>query len=59
VVLLDEPTHGMDAGRLDRLIRFVLEARRDGTAFVIASHDQQLLEAFCDRVLVLRDGRLD
>ncbi len=59
VVLLDEPTHGMDAMRLERLIRFVLEARRTGTAFVIASHDHKLLEAFCDRVLVLRDGRLD
>ncbi len=58
-ILLDEPTHGMDADRLERLIRFVLEQRRDGTAFVIASHDQTLLEAFCDRVLVLRNGRLD
>jgi energy-coupling factor transporter ATP-binding protein EcfA2 len=59
VVLLDEPTHGMDAPRLERLVRFVLEARRDGTAFVIASHDHGLLEAFCDRVLKLHDGRLD
>ena len=59
VVLLDEPTHGMDTPRLERLIRFVLEARRDGTAFVVASHDQELLEAFCDRVLVLHDGKLD
>jgi energy-coupling factor transporter ATP-binding protein EcfA2 len=59
VVLLDEPTHGMDAPRLERLIRFVLEARRDGTAFVVASHDDKLLGAFCDRVLVLHDGKLD
>jgi energy-coupling factor transport system ATP-binding protein len=59
VVLLDEPTHGMDAVRLERLIRFVLDARREGTAFVIASHDHRLLDAFCDRVLKLRDGKLD
>ncbi len=58
-ILLDEPTHGMDADRLDRLIRFVLEVRRNGTAFIIASHDRSLLEAFCDRVLLLRDGKLD
>jgi energy-coupling factor transporter ATP-binding protein EcfA2 len=57
-ILLDEPTHGMDAQRLDKVIRFVLEARRSGTAFVVASHDEALLRAFCDRVLVLRDGRL-
>lgn len=58
VVLLDEPTHGMDAQRLSQIVRFILAARRDGTAFVVASHDAALLQAFCDRVLVLRDGQL-
>jgi energy-coupling factor transporter ATP-binding protein EcfA2 len=58
-ILLDEPTHGMDALRLSTIIRFVIETRRNGTAFVVASHDCALLEAFCDRVLVLRDGRLE
>ncbi len=58
-ILLDEPTHGMDALRLSKIIRFVIETRRSGTAFVVASHDRSLLQAFCDRVLVLRDGRLE
>lgn len=58
-VLLDEPTHGMDALRLGRIIRLVIETRGHGTAFVVASHDRRLLQAFCDRVLVLRDGRLE
>lgn len=58
VILLDEPTHGMDALRLSQIVRFVIEARTEGTAFIVASHDRALLEAFCDRVLVLRDGRL-
>ncbi len=59
VVLLDEPTHGMDARRLTGIVRFVAACRRRGTAFVIASHDRQLLEAISDRVLTLRDGRLE
>jgi energy-coupling factor transport system ATP-binding protein len=59
VMLLDEPTHGMDARRLEQIIRFILEARRRGTAFVVASHDRTLLEAFCDRVLMLRGGQLE
>jgi len=58
-ILLDEPTHGMDALRLSKIIRFVIETRRGGTAFVVASHDRALLQAFCDRVLVLHDGRLE
>ncbi|MBU0639128.1 MAG: ATP-binding cassette domain-containing protein [Planctomycetes bacterium] len=59
VILLDEPTHGMDAVRLGKIIEAVLEARRAGRAFIVASHDRHLLQAFCDRVLVLRDGRLE
>ena len=58
VVLLDEPTHGMDAERLAKIIDFVLAARRSGTGFLVASHDRPLLEAFCDRVLELCDGQI-
>jgi energy-coupling factor transport system ATP-binding protein len=59
VILLDEPTHGMDAARLSQIIHFIVAARRGGTAFIVASHDRPLLQAFCDRVLVLRDGQLE
>lgn len=59
VVLLDEPTHGMDAARLEQIVRFLLEARAAGTAFIVTSHDRELLAAFCDRVLTIRDGRLE
>ena len=58
IILLDEPTHGMDALRLSEIIRFMIESRSEGTTFVVASHDRALLEAFCDRVLVLHDGHL-
>ena len=59
VVLLDEPTHGMDTARLERLITFIIKARATGTAFIIASHDRTLLEAFSDRVMVLDNGRFE
>jgi energy-coupling factor transport system ATP-binding protein len=59
VVLLDEPTHGMDARRLEKIIRLVLEVRRKGTAFIVASHDRTLLEAFCDRIIILQHGRVE
>jgi energy-coupling factor transport system ATP-binding protein len=58
LVLLDEPTHGTDAARLARIIGFVIEARRTGTAFVVASHHRSFLDAFSDRVLTLHEGRL-
>jgi len=58
VILLDEPTHGTDARRLRRIIRFVIETRRSGTAFIVASHHRSFLEGFSDRVVTLQDGRL-
>ncbi len=59
VVLLDEPTHGMDARRLAGIVRLVGACRQRGTAFVIASHDRRMLEAVCDSVRTLRDGVLE
>ncbi len=58
LVLLDEPTHGMDDVHLRGLVEMILERRTSGTAFVIASHDRKLLEACCDRILRLEQGVL-
>ncbi|RVU21637.1 ABC transporter ATP-binding protein [Methylobacterium oryzihabitans] len=58
LVLLDEPTQGID--RVARAaIHGVLEGlRRDGTAILIATHDFAEAERLADRVLVLHGGRI-
>lgn len=58
LVLLDEPTVGLDpAQRLDfrELIRSLA---RDGSAVLLSTHLVEDIGAACDRVLVLRDGRI-
>jgi ribose transport system ATP-binding protein len=58
VLLLDEPTQGVDVGaRLEiwQLVRRAVEA--GGTALVVSS-DLEELAAACDRVLVMRAGRI-
>jgi ABC-2 type transport system ATP-binding protein len=59
VVFLDEPTLGLDvesARELRRELRRI--AVEEGTAVVLTSHDMTTVEAVCDRVVVVDDGRL-
>ena len=58
VLLLDEPTQGVDVGAKAVLHRRLVEAAAAGAAVVISSSDVDELAAICRRVLVCRQGRL-
>lgn len=58
VLLLDEPTQGVDVGAIAAIYELVLAARRDGTAVLLCSSDTKELVSLCDRVLVFKDGRV-
>ena len=56
VLLLDEPTHGVDVGAKVTIYKLLERAASDGAGVILASADAKELTAVCDRVLVLRDG---
>lgn len=56
VLLLDEPTQGVDVGAKASIYRQVRSAADGGTAVVVASSDAEELVHLCDRVLVFRSG---
>jgi ribose transport system ATP-binding protein len=58
VLLLDEPTQGVDVGAKASIHALVRRAADEGAAVVIASSDDEEIDDTCDRVLVVRDGRL-
>ena len=58
VLLLDEPTQGVDVGARAEIHRMIRAAVEDGAAAVVVSSDHGELEQLADRVVVLTDGRL-
>jgi ribose transport system ATP-binding protein len=58
VLLLDEPTQGVDVGAKAQLHRVIMEAASDGAIVLLSSTDLEELTAICDRVVVLRSGTI-
>jgi energy-coupling factor transport system ATP-binding protein len=58
LLLLDEPTRGLDYPSKDRLIHVLRELAEDGHAIVLATHDVELAARVADRAVVLADGQV-
>jgi energy-coupling factor transport system ATP-binding protein len=58
VLLLDEPTRGMDAVRKRALVATLRQLRTDGVAILLATHDVELVAEVASRVTLLGDGRI-
>jgi ABC-type lipoprotein export system ATPase subunit len=59
LVLADEPTGNLDAAIGDEIGRLLLDyCRRRGALGVIATHNERLAQT-CDRILELKDGRIN
>lgn len=56
VLLLDEPTQGVDVGAKAAIYRLITDAASNGAGVLISSSDTAELSELCDRVLILRDG---
>jgi len=56
VLLLDEPTRGVDVGARAEIYRIVAEMAASGVAVLIASSDLGELLGLCDRIIVLHEG---
>jgi ribose transport system ATP-binding protein len=57
VLLLDEPTRGIDVGAKAEIYRLIEDLKERGIAVVLASSELPELMALSDRILVLREGR--
>ena len=58
LMLLDEPTTGLDVAEVVTLQRTLEQARHRGTTIVVIAHDVSFVMGLCDVVYVLAEGRI-
>jgi ABC-type sugar transport system ATPase subunit len=56
VLLLDEPTHGVDVGARDQIVTMIRQIAADGVCVIVVSSELEELERLCSRVLLLVEG---
>jgi gliding motility-associated transport system ATP-binding protein len=57
LLILDEPTNGLDPTQTEHMRELIRELAREATV-ILSTHIMQEVEALCDRVLIVRGGRL-
>jgi ribose transport system ATP-binding protein len=58
VLILDEPTRGVDIGAKSEIYRLIDELAKRGIAILLISSELAEVVGVCDRVLVMREGRI-
>lgn len=58
IVMLDEPTSALDLSHQHNTLRLARELAAEGAAVVVVLHDLNLAAQYSDRVIVLKDGKL-
>jgi ABC-2 type transport system ATP-binding protein len=58
LLILDEPTHGLDPLNQQEFFALLSEAREGGATVFLSSHILSEVERMCDRVGIIRSGRL-
>ena len=57
-LVLEEPTRGMDVGAKDEVMALAAGRKEQGAAVLLASTEPELVLTHCDRILVMRRGRI-
>ena len=58
VLLLDEPTRGLDYELKEALVAILLDLRRQGCSVLLVTHDVELVARCADRVVLMGDGEI-
>jgi len=58
VLILDEPTRGVDIGAKSEIYRLIDDLARRGVGVIVISSELPEIVGICDRVLVMREGRI-
>ena len=58
IVILDEPTNGLDEKSIEQIHNIILELKNDDKLILLASHNKDDLRQLCDKIYKLENGRI-
>ncbi|NTW62371.1 ABC transporter ATP-binding protein, partial [Candidatus Saccharibacteria bacterium] len=58
LLIMDEPTVGLDPLLQNEIYKILLEMRKQGTTILISSHNLPEVEKLCDRVAIIKSGKI-
>ncbi|MFN3821447.1 MAG: ABC transporter ATP-binding protein [bacterium] len=58
VIILDEPTAGLDVLASRAIVEFIKNARQQGKCIILSTHDMGEAERLCDRIGIIHQGQL-
>lgn len=58
VIILDEPTNGLDPLIQQKLFKILLKEKSKGKTIFLSSHNLSEVERFCDRVAIIKKGKI-
>jgi ABC-2 type transport system ATP-binding protein len=58
LLILDEPTNGLDPLIQKKLFSTLLKLKEEGTTIFLSSHNLTEVEEFCDRVAIIKEGKI-
>ncbi len=58
IVIIDEPTRGIDVGTKQQIYHFIAALARDGHSIIVVSSEMPEIIGLCTRVVVMREGRI-
>lgn len=57
VLILDEPFQGLDPVNVERIKGFIRRLHEEGKTIILSTHQMNLVEALCNRILLIDEGR--
>ncbi|NNU62286.1 sugar ABC transporter ATP-binding protein [Ochrobactrum soli] len=58
IVIIDEPTRGIDVGTKEQIYQFIASLADEGRSIIVVSSEMPELIGICDRIIVMREGRI-
>ena len=58
IMILDEPTAGLDPEGVDKVLNILNDLNREGISIIISSHDIEMVSQFAEKIFILYNGEI-